>query len=204
MRCAAKNRDGTRCRSYAMKGQKRCRMHGAASPQARKRGDQRRALEEAKRMVARAGVEMDPIEHLLDSLHHAAQLAEVFGMMAAALDEASAELELRGELRYHVAALDSPNELAVASGDHLLGFNHDGEAQLHPFLVEHRRWVEIRAKFAKLCLDARIDERLIALHERQVKLAQQAFEAMLEELGFNAPKRQEARQAYARHLRAAA
>lgn len=202
------SRTGKRCKAWAIKGGTVCVAHGAAAPQVKRKAAERLALVEAQRMVARAGVSMDPIEHLLDSLHRAAQLEAVFGAMVAAIDERAEEEAklndaLRGELGYLEASVDSEDELIVLSRDRLLALNRHGEAQLHPYVQEYGRWFDRRSKVAKLCLDARIDERVIALHERQVKLAQDAFEAALEVLKLSKPQRQEARRAYAGSLRAA-
>jgi hypothetical protein len=109
-------------------------------------------------MVARAGVDADPIEHLLESLHRAAVLVEVFGAMVAAIDHA-AEQEtadvggLRGDLVY-MPVPDSYG-LVVKPADRLLALNSSGMAQLHPYYREYRDALELRAKLAKMCDDRR-------------------------------------------------
>lgn len=208
-RCTAKAKTtGKRCKRLPTPGAKVCRMHGGAAPQTKRKAEERVAIAEAQRMVARAGVDADPLEHLLDSLHTAYQLQLVWGSMVAAIDEAAetdaAERdELRGSLGYYETDPDDRDDLAVTSNDRMLALNKFGEAQVHPYVVEYQKAIERRARFAKLCLDARIDERLVALHSRQVELAHKAFEGMLKDLGLSEPKRQEARRSYARHLRAA-
>lgn len=186
-------------------------MHGGAAPQVKAAAQVRAASvaahAEAARMVARAGVDADPIEHLLESLHRAAALVEVWGSMVSALD-AAAEQEtaeqgaLRGELGYvQDTNPDTEAELVVHSKDRLLALDKSGMAKLHPYVVEYQGALERRAKFAKLCIDAGIAERQVELYEQQVELAHRAFEAMLDDLGLDDAKRQEARRTYARHLR---
>lgn len=203
IRCSGHNSNGAPCGAWAVRGTAVCVAHGGAAPQVKKAAARRLAIAEAKRMVALAGVDMDPLEHLLDSLHRAYQLVLVWSTMVADLDDASADEmhDIRGSLNYTAAPFDSPNELHVTTNERLLGFNYKGEAQLHPFVTAHERALDRHAKIAKQCLDAGIDERRMRMTEAQVDLAQRAFEGMLEEMGLTHVQRQEARQAYARHLR---
>lgn len=212
-RCVKVKRDGERCRAWAVTGTTVCIKHGGAAPQVRQAAQVRAASMEAHqaaaRMVARAGVDADPLEHLLESLHRSAALVEVWGAMVSDLDSAAAQHArerdlIRGELGYGQAGYDGGGELRVWSNDHLLTLNKFGEAQLHPYVAEYEKALERRAKLAKMCIDAKLDERMVALQQRQVEVAQQAFEAMLAELSLSAPQRQEARLSYVRHLRAVA
>jgi hypothetical protein len=57
VRCAARRRDGTPCRQWALVGQGVCRMHGGSSPQALARQDARVGVEQLLR--ARLGAEAD-------------------------------------------------------------------------------------------------------------------------------------------------
>lgn len=50
-RCIARTRSGTRCRSYAVEGMRVCRMHGGASPQARRAAERRKAEAEATALL---------------------------------------------------------------------------------------------------------------------------------------------------------
>lgn len=193
-KCTAKSkRTGNPCRNAAVTGATVCRLHGGAAPQVRRAGAVRAArLEahaEAERMVARAGVDADPIEHLLESLHRAAALCEVWGQMVAALD-AKAEREarqaetLRGELGYDVDRDPaSPNDLVVRPGDLLLALNYRGEAHVHPFVTEYQTALDRRARFAKLCIDAGIAERQVRLAEQQAQVMVQILRAFAEDQG---------------------
>jgi hypothetical protein len=185
-------------------------MHGGSAPQVKRAAQVRAARIEAyavaERMVARAGVDVDPIEHLLESLYRAAALVEVWGTMVAALDahaeeRADQEGVIRGALGYTELEADDRDELGVVALDPLMALNRHGEAQVHPYVAEYNAALDRRAKFAKLCVDAGVAERQVELQEQQVRLAQRAFEAMLEELELDDAGRQQARRSYARHLR---
>lgn len=180
-RCRAHSRSGEQCKNPPVTGAVVCRMHGGSSPQVKQKAQVRAAKEaaeaEARRMVQRAGVDVDPIDHLLDSLALAYQLVKVWGTMVADLDERASD------------------------GAALVVVDRKGEARAHPFVVDYQAALDRRAKFAKLCIDAGVAQRHVELHERQVELAHRAFEAMLDDLGLSGEKRQEARRSYASHLR---
>jgi hypothetical protein len=158
-------------------------------------------------MVAKAGMDMDPIEHLLESLHRAAQLEQVWGVMVAAIDaKAEEEAEddgfLRGELGYEEIESDKGfTDTIVRPKDRLMAVDSKGESQVHPYMQEYQRALERRAKFAKLCLDAGVAERQVQITETQVSVAHEAFEASLVSLKLTDAQKQEARRAYANRLR---
>jgi hypothetical protein len=192
MRCTAKTRSGKPCRGKPVTGTTVCRMHGGAAPQVRRAGIVRAARLEAhaaaERMVARAGVDADPLEHLLESLHRSAALVEVWGVMVAALDDhaeqqAALHGNLRGELGYREAGSESPDELEVVSRDPLLALNRSGMAQIHPYVVEYQQALDRRARFAKLCIDAGIAERQVRIAEQQGQLLAQVIRGILTDLG---------------------
>lgn len=147
------------------------------------------AHEKAQRMVARAGVDADPIEHLLESLHHAAMLVYVWGHMVADLDHAGeVELEERpGRVRgWAERSYDVAPDGKVRSKvdmDPLMVQTSDKTVQLHPFVREYHAAIERRAKLAKLCLDAGVQERRVQLAERQAEELADAIRAILDDLG---------------------
>lgn len=210
-KCSAKSKQtGERCKQYAVKGGTVCRFHGGKAPQVKKAAEVRAAKisaeAQAQRMLTRAGVDADPIEHLLESLHRAAALVEVWGAMVAELDDIAereaAERETRGELGYEEDTNPkSPYELHVRSKDRLLALDRHGQAGVHPYVTEYQTALERRAKFAKLCIDAGVAEREVRLYEQQVEIAHGAFEAGLAALELTEEEKQKARQAYADRLR---
>lgn len=184
----------------------RCKLHGGKSPNGDKAATREGAEQEAQRMVALAGTDQDPIEHLIESLHLSTALVHVWGAMVAELDETAerdnAESETRGELGYTEDTNErSPYQLNVVSRDRLLALNRHGEAGVHPFVIQYENALERRMKCAKLCIDAGVAERQIRVYEQQAEIAQRAFEATIDALGLSAPDRQKARREYAGHLR---
>jgi hypothetical protein len=185
-------------------------MHGAAAPQVKRAAAKRLAIAEAQRLVATAGIDLNPLDYLVDSLRRAYQWMRVWGVMIADLDDfgeqqARERNALRGEMHYEKAsesAQQRGESLQVIAPEPLLGLNYRGEATIHPFVEQYERAMERVAKFAKLAIDAGIDEARLQLEAKQVEIAVRAFEAMLDELGLNGDQKQEARQTYARHLQA--
>jgi hypothetical protein len=166
----------------------KCRKHGGNTRNHRRAAKREEAEGEAQRMVALAGVDQDPIEHLLESLHLAACLVRVWGEMVAELDQAQrddpkAEL-VRGGLGYtEDTDSKSPYELEVISRDRLLALNRHGEAGVHPFVTEYENALDRRAKFAKLCIDAGVAERQVQLAEKQGAMLALAIKGILADLG---------------------
>lgn len=191
-KCSATARTGSRCGNWAIPGASVCRMHGGAAPQVRQAAKVRAASLQAhhvaERMVARAGVGVDPIEHLLESLHRSAALVEVWGVMVAELDaraEAWADTHgtHRGEIGYRSTGPESPDELEVASRDALIVLNRSGMGTVHPFVAEYTLALERRARFAKLCIDAGVAERQVRIAEQQGALLAQVIRGILTDLG---------------------
>lgn len=203
-RCTATSkRSGQRCKKAAVVGASVCHMHGMG----RRGAPQRRAAEhraarleahrQAERMVARAGVDADPIEHLLDSLYRAAALVEVWGAMVAGLDAATADEVLRGELRY----FPTDDGMTSTSADQLVAFDKGGMAKVHPYVVEYHSALERRAKFAKLALDAGVAERSVRIAEDQARQVAEVIRATLDELDLDETAKAGAVRRAASHLR---
>src|SRR5882672_1700118 len=156
---------------------------------------------------------MDPIDHLLDSLHRASQLVQVYGVMCAEIDQDADEQlsdeQTRGELGYEVVEEETEvagryqttTRFVVKAKDKLMTLNKHKEAQLHPFLQAYTEALRDRAKFAKMCIDAGIAEMQMELVERQVDMAQEALEATLDEMNLGKNKRQAFMKTHARQLR---
>lgn len=216
-RCTARSsRTGKRCKKARVRGTNVCGSHGGRAPQVRKAALVRSTVDEARRMVGRAGVDAHPVDHLLDCLHTAAQHVAVYAHMIADLDDAAeADLDdpdrpgkLRGRHEWEVRETGTtkdgnPRYGMMLATDRLMVANREGTAQLHPFILAHERWVERHAKFAKMCLDAGIDERRQRLAELDAQRGVEAFEGALEDADLTAEQRQRARQSFAERLRAA-
>lgn len=188
VQCSAKAKTGSRCKRSAIPGGKVCRYHGGAAPQvikaAKVRAARVEAIAEAERMVARAGVEADPLEHLLESLYRAAALVDVWGAMVAGLDAKGAKDmdEIRGEFNYNEVSHDNGVELIVTPKDPLTTVDGRGIAQVHPFVDEYNKALDRRAKFAKMCLDAGVAERQVKLAEEQAQIVARVINGVLADL----------------------
>lgn len=212
-RCTAKStRSGKRCKKAAIVGGTVCATHGGAASHVRRAADERAARQDAEqkaqRMVALTGVDQDPIEHLLESLHRAASLVEVWGAMVADIDEKAEEESkgengfLRGQLGYEAVESDKGfTDTVVTPRDRMMAVNSKGDSMVHPYVTEYQAALDRRAKFAKLCIDAGVETRQVELYEQQVELAHGAFEAGLAALDLTDEQKQEARRAYADRLR---
>jgi hypothetical protein len=142
---------------------------------------------EAERMVARSGVDADPIEHLLDSLHLAATLVSVWGQMVAKLDSRGADQTwerdgIRGELGYERDPDLARRPLRPLKG-RAARPELEGPGAVHPYVVEYHAAIERRGKLAKLCIDAGVAQRQIEIVESQAKLIAQVLRGVLTELG---------------------
>lgn len=193
-RCTAHTTAGRPCRKAPIKGATVCATHGGSAPQVRAAAARRAAtLEahaEAERMLAAAGVDADPIEHLVDSLLRTSALMLVYGTMVAGLDTAAARdleqhrhADTRGELGYAEAEERSHDELRVVAKDRLLGLDRHGAATLHPFVVEYHRLIEVRAKLAKMAVDAGVEERKVRVAEDTGRVIVDVLKATLTDLG---------------------
>lgn len=166
-------------------------MHGGSAPQVREAANKKvikaHALEVAQRMCERDGVDIDPIDHLLDSLHLASQLVKVYGSMVGELDDVSEEMPIEHR--------------GIVTHDYLLTADKKETVTLHPYVQAYHEALDRRAKIAKLCIDAGIAEMQLELVQQQVDIAQQALEATLEDLQLTKEQRLEAKRSYAYHLR---
>jgi hypothetical protein len=205
---------GNRCELAATKGLDKCRFHGGGGEKMKhigsRREAKRKALIQASRLVSLDGVDMDPIDHLLDSLYRASQLVNVYAIMCAEIDagadEQLSDEQTRGELGYEIVSEEEPNgrvieRFIVRSREKLMALNKHSEAQLHPFLVAYTEALRDRARFAKMAIDAGIAEMQTQLVERQVDMAQEALEAAIGEMALDKPARQKFVASYARNLR---
>jgi hypothetical protein len=208
-RCTATaKRSGERCKRAAIVGGTVCSFHGGKPPQVRQAAEVRAARlaahAQADRMVARAGVDADPTEHLLESLHRAAALVEVWGLIVATLDEAAErETAGAGKLRGEIGYERDGDGFEVRPKDRMLVLNAHGLARVHPFYSEYRDALEMRAKLAKLCIDAGVAERAVRVAESHAQLMADVFRRVYNdpELGLTDEQRERARVVTARHLR---
>lgn len=203
VKCTAhSSRTGNRCRRWPTVGGTVCATHGGRAPRVAAAAERRRAEDAIRRELGaladfRAdGGDTDPIGTLLRRLRQADQRADLY-----------AELLQR---QYDRAADDADDQLPVGVKA-LIGHKYAIGGDGRPVPVEEavRALVGLEAeerdravKYAKLALDAKVDERLTAAHETQVNMVADALGAALAEMGLSHGQQQEAAGRVARILRA--
>lgn len=214
-----RNRAGNPCGARIGNHEIACGFHGGKAPQVERAAKTRAAFNAAydiaSRMVARHDVDKDPIVHLLDCLHLAAALVQVWGQFVADLDHAQ-EVELQdrpGEIRGFARKVWTPAELdndgkVISKGhyevqvDRLLTAGKD-KFHLHPFVVEYGRALDAKAKYAKLCIDAGVQQQIVTWATAQSSAWVEAFITVIDTptLELTAKQRMEARKMLATKLR---
>ena len=174
-RCSAKARKapGGICHSSPVKNQKRCRMHGGTSPQAKKRESRERVHEELQGMVSQ--FDMGPVHDPLNALKAIA--GEVIAWKDA--------------MRVKVEELDSL--------EYSTDYGETARAIVQLFERAMDRAGDFLFKIARL----NIDERLAAVTERQLAMIEEGFFAALDEAGvpvLNLDTREKCAVAFAKHL----
>lgn len=186
-KCNGHKHGGEPCGAWALTGLDKCRMHAGTTSEVAKAEARRRIdADEARQAALDLGLidQAGPIDP-----------RDVF------------ELELwRTHLTvqlYDAMVADLPLDELYAETWHANG-QRTGRALPHVLVqmrdAERLKLVAIAATAHK----AGVENRRVELEQAKLDLVERAFEAMLEELKLNATQKQEARQTYARHLRAVA
>lgn len=157
-RCSAHLTDGSgaRCRRFALPGGVICRKHGvnkSVEAAAARRVAERTALQYARDELAKRGTpELDPLEHLEQTLEQAARLFWL------------ADLRCEWE---------------VERGGSLTTKGHDGLEIEAPAAVDRARALQQWARTSKMALDAGVAERKVQIRMQQgemmLRCAQAAF-----------------------------
>jgi hypothetical protein len=154
-RCgAATKTKGRTCRNILQPGEKRCKFHGGASPQAKRKAAERVLEEQVKHAIE--GMEIKPVENPLIALSHLA--GEIIAWKDLMATHVAA---LKDKLRYE--------------GEHAEQIR--GEVLLYERSLD--RAVAVLAQIARL----KIDERLAAINEAQVKQMSRILEGALDAVG---------------------
>lgn len=202
-RCTAQSvRSGKRCRRWPVIGADVCPTHGGRAPQVKAAAERRRAAAAIERELGQlaefraAGTATDPIETLLRLLDQSRARADLY----AELLQRQYDIAERNQVE-----ADLPPGIAALIG-HKYGITRDGGAL--PIEEAVRALVGLEAderdrcaRYAKLALDAKVDERMTTLHETQAALVADALGAVLADLGLSHDQQRTARASLARHLR---
>lgn len=200
---------GRRCRAFAIDGGTVCAGpsgHGGGAPQVRRaaarRVEQARVAGEVAALVAdelaRGGTETDGLTVLIERLTMAAAVARVFDHLLGGLAATPYELD---------------PATGVPTGDRreaLYGPDHLGDLRPHPLVRMARDAANDAAAFAKLALDAGVEERQVAVAEQLGALMAAGYRHLLDGLDLTDDQRARApdlvagAMRYARALDAAA
>lgn len=189
--------DGTLrpCRKGATPGTTVCWKHGSKAPQVQRAAKRRLALEAARAEVEReamrlgGSLEVDPLDVLLQSVREAWANVAVLRM---ALDELGVEVARDGAI-----ALPERDVRWDKGGTHV-------PARVHILVGMYNEERDRAARYAKLCLDAGVDERRVRVAEQQAQALGTAVGRALDDAAaaLTAEQRQALRAALARELRA--
>lgn len=159
-----------------------CRYHGGRAPQVRAAAARRLALEGVTREAARLGLvlDVDPLDALVESVHEAAANVAVLRLQLA-------------ELRVQVS-----KDGAIAVPDPESG---GFEARVHILVGLYNDERDRMVRYAKLCLDAGVDERRVRLAEAQGQLLARVVQAAVDACDPTPEERAAATQAAARVMR---
>lgn len=163
-RCGADTKTtGRKCRNFLEDEQLRCKLHGGASPQAKRKQAERVLEKQVKHAIA--GMDIKPVENPLTAL---SQLA----------GEIIAWKDL---MATHVATLKDTLRYGTEHAEQIRG-----EVLLYERGMD--RAVAVLAQIARL----KIDERLAAINEAQVKQMSRMLEGALDALGLGYEQKRKA------------
>ncbi len=195
-RCIAHRRDGGPCRQHPVRGSDVCDMHGGSAPQVKAAAD-RGWIDGERVMMALAAIRRELAKVDPDPVDPIAALMQQLALAHA----------WERYLRAEVAELDQLYYLAK-----VVGVDQDGEGQAvheakpHVALVLWNQERDRLSKFAKLALDAGLEERQVRLAEEQGAFVAALIRKVFDDadLGLSPVQRRAAAKIAARHLRIAA
>lgn len=192
-RCAGhRNADGKQCRKWHVKGAEVCATHGGSAPQVRAAASRKvakdGAIAEAEKVRLRLGgsLEVSPLDVLIGQVKEAAANVEVYRL---AIQSLGVEVARDG---------------AVAIPEQVIEFDKGGThvpARVHILVDLYNQERDRAVKFAKLCLDAGVEERTVRVAERQAAALGRAFAETIDELDLSADQMAQARTVLAGKLR---
>lgn len=175
--CGSKTRAGGCCRQNPLKGQDRCRMHGGASPQAKRKAAQRMAESKARETLETYGqkVDTDPVTALLDEVcwtaGHVAWLRErVREIEANALVWGTTERVTKGATEFE-------------------GVDETEAAVPNIWLTLYQKERAHLVAVCKAAISAGIEERRVRLAERQGDMLVAILEKIFGDLGLTEAQR---------------
>ena len=162
-----------------------CVAHGGRAPQVRKAAAKRVAIEQARREVARLGLstDADPLDALLEQVREAHSNVAMYRLAIESLG-------------MHVG------DGGVAVATRVPGVARS-PALPHVLVAMYDQERERLVRFAKICVDAGVEDRIVRVVEGQAEMAWQAVAAGLDALNLSAGDREVFGRAFATALQGA-
>jgi hypothetical protein len=178
-KCTSHRRDGNPCLGAPVTGAEVCRMHGGSSPQVKAVVEQRKASDQAQKVIRRIldNPDAEPVDDALGAL------ARLAGRLEHAVDEVGRR----------ASELTSVGVITVAGGEQLRA-----ELQLWDKLLGH-----LRSSLDALARHG-FAERQVQLAEREADLLESVIRRVLEDLHLSAEQQAMVAEVVPRHLRAVA
>lgn len=169
-----------------MRGQARCHLHGGGTPQARRAAGRRVAIEAARREALRLGgsVDANPLDVLLEAVREAWSNVAAYRLAVSTLD------------------VTVSRDGAVAVPEHFDDKDSRDPALAHILVDLYNSERDRATRYAKLAIDAGVEERLVRVQESQAAEAWAAVTAGLEEAVLTEEQRAAFTRGFARQLRA--
>lgn len=189
-KCAGRRTNGQPCTKWPMKGQKVCRNHGGASPQAKAAAEARIMTAEAAKAVATFGLprEVDPRDALLEEVHRTAgAVAWLHGQVQALAPE---------DVVWGVA-----EEVTKDAGE-FPGVDTTRAAKVNVWVD---LWQRERLHLVKVCkeaIGAGLEERRVRLAEQQGAMLAGVIKAILGDLDLTPEQQQKVATVVPMRLRA--
>ena len=182
-RCTATTSQGNRCKSPAMRGQQVCRMHGGMAPQNLAAAERRIAELKVRAELERVGIPVptDSLAALMDALARAA-----------------------GSVAYITQELHRRQGIAEDADKHgAMVLTQEGQhsPEVAALMRLYLEVLDKQARYAKMALDAGVDERMIRVAEGQGRMLVEAMDLTFTELALTAEQTTEGRALVAKHLR---
>lgn len=172
MQCSATSKQtGNPCKLSAVPGAVVCRFHGGGAPQVRARAAARLAQAEALERI------------------HEQEVPDLDNPLAAFARLAAESVALKDFLAGKVGEL---GEFGTT--------NDHGTEQVRVVVALYERAMDRAGRFLTDWARLNLDERLVAITERQAELIGQVIDAVLADVGMTAEQQERAREALPRHL----
>jgi len=188
-RCAAKTRTGGECANAPCTGGKRCRMHGGATPQARRKAAERQAEDKARKAMQSYGqkIDTDPVTALLDEVCWTA------GHVAWLRDRVK-------ELERETLVWGVTERVDKGSGE-FEGVDTTEAAVPNIWLSLYQKERAHLVAVCKAAISAGIEERRVRLAERQGDLIVEVLQRILGDLNLTPEQAERVPAIAAQHLR---